>query len=72
MSFPDEVVLKAMSNVARPMEVKKEKKKSKGLFSRDRNSSKEDAEDSTNKEPIDIVRDYYARINKARRELRNG
>ena len=24
MSFPDEVVLKAMSNLARPMEVKKE------------------------------------------------
>jgi len=72
MSFPDEVVLKAMSNVARPMEVKKERKKSKGLFSRDRSSSKETAEDNANKEPIDIVRDYYARINKARRELRNG
>ena len=26
MSFPDEVVLKAMSNLARPMEVKKERK----------------------------------------------
>ena len=38
----------------------------------DRSSSKETAEDNANKEPIDIVRDYYARINKARRELRNG
>ena len=73
MSFPDQVVLKSIANMAiEPTKnTRKKRTKSKGLFSRNSNTTEVDKK-TTSEQPIDIVRGYYAKIKKAREELNNA